>query len=272
MIGQLEEAIRDLAVSALGDLFAGDPAPVALSISSDAYTADPTTAEGLAGEPRAADRIDSFLFDPTGIVFDPAAPHYDPAALPSFTLTQPPYDGPRRVRLTSSQGDLIALHPDEVTWDPTDRSIFRLTLRPGRPLVGINGVQVLYAVIAVFTILRATQQVGLLLDTDDGARLARAEALLAGLMALNGQQLADQGTATYESGEYGAVVRIKGLRFTGISSPVPRQRLLAYKVEVETRVTRALRSDEGAPIRHITTPGRPLDPQRPVDIQIEVEA
>lgn len=272
MIGQLEAAIRALAVSALGDLFAGDPPPVALSVSSDAYTVDPTSAESVAGQPRPADRTDSFLFDPTGIVFDPAAPGYDPAALPSFSLTQSPYEGPRRVRLTTSQGDLIGLRPDEVTWNPADSRAFTLTLRPDRSLVGINGVQVLYAVIAVFTTVRASQVMGLLLQTDDAARLARAEALLVGLVALNGQRLADQGAATYESGDYGAAVAIKGLHFTGISSPEPLQRQLAFRVDIEVRVTRALRTDEGAPIRHIATTGRPLDPARPVDIRVEVEA
>ena len=35
---------------------------------------------------------------------------------------------------------------------------------------------------------------------------------------------------------------------------------------------RALYEGEGRPIEYIRTPGRPLNPDRPVDIQIEVEA
>jgi len=272
MIGRLETAIRELAVSALGDLFAGDPAPIALSVSSAASTVDPSSGDGPVGEPRIADRTDSFLFDPTGIIFDPADPQYDPAALPSFTLSQSPYEGPRRVRLTTGQGDLIALGPDEVAWDQVDSRAFTLTLRAGRPLEGVNGVQVLYAVTAVFAILRTRQVMGLLLQTDDAERLARSEALLAGLVALNGQTLIDQGAATYQSGDYGAAVTIKGLRLIGITSPEALQRQLSYQVEVEVRVTRALRADEGQPITHIVTPGRPRDPSRPIDIEIGVNA
>ena len=58
----------------------------------------------------------------------------------------------------------------------------------------------------------------------------------------------------------------------GGGSPAANRRDLHYQVEVELKITRSLREDEGRPIVRVRTPGRPLDPARPVDIEIGVEA
>jgi hypothetical protein len=49
-------------------------------------------------------------------------------------------------------------------------------------------------------------------------------------------------------------------------------RLLLVRAELELKASRALREDEGMPIERILTPGRPPDPDRPIDVHIDVEA
>ena len=56
------------------------------------------------------------------------------------------------------------------------------------------------------------------------------------------------------------------------SSPEADKRMFTYQAEVELKVRRALADGEGEPITRIRTPGRPLDPDRPVDINFDVEA
>jgi hypothetical protein len=260
MIGNLDETIESLLATALPDLFGGATPAVALTIRQKLLAIDVLSAENLPGEPRPGDRIDNFPFDPA-----------NPPA--SFTLTQPPYPGPRRVRLTTAPGDRIPLRESEVAWDETDGRIFSLNLAATHDLAGVNGVQVLYGVTAVFTTLKAVQSFTLELQSSDSARLEQAEALAAGLLELNRQALLNDATAVYESGEYSAAVSVKGLRLVeGPAAPAADQRHLTYNAEVELKAGRALREDEGRPIVRIRTPGQPLDPDRPVDIHIIVDA
>jgi hypothetical protein len=72
-------------------------------------------------------------------------------------------------------------------------------------------------------------------------------------------------------GDYSATVAIKSLKLLKGTSPALNQRLLTLQAEIELKAARALREDEGVPIERIRTPGRPVDAERPVDIQIEVE-
>lgn len=257
MTGNLDVALETLIREALPGLFGGDPPLVELDVSSGAFEIDPESADVVAGEPRQGDRRDNFPFDPD----NPQGP---------YTLTQPPYPGPRHVRLTTDLGDRIPLSRGEVLWDEVDSRVFTLDLRPHRELADITGVQVLYGVTAVFTQVKATQQLTMLLNGSDEEQVEQAEALVIAVVDLNRQSLVDQARATYEEGDYGADVEVKSLNLLNGLSPSPTQRIFTFQAEVELRVRRALGADEGRPIERIRTPGRPLDPDRPIDIHIEI--
>ena len=159
MTGNLDDAITTLLSTALPNLFGGATPAVALLIQTERFLADPHSAEGKASEPRADDQLDHFAFNPAGIVFDPHDPSYDRLRLPTFTLTKPPYPGPRRVRLRTAAGDRIPVRDRELHWDEMDSRILTLSLSPSRDLTDVNGVEVLYGVIAIFTTLKAPQTV-----------------------------------------------------------------------------------------------------------------
>jgi hypothetical protein len=272
MTGNLDQAIQSLLTAALPDLFGGAAPPVTLAVLGEQFVVDPAATPGAPSEPRPDDQIDEFAFDPTGLVFDPQAPNYDPAALPTFTLSKPPYPGPRRVRLTTASGDRIVLKPAEVLWDEQETRRFTLIPLPSRALAGVNGVQVLYSVIAVFTTLKLNPTLAVQLEAGDPGQLERAAALTTGIIELNRQTLIDEAAARYTGGDYSAAVTVKTLTLLEGSSPAADQRHLRYQAEVELKTVRALRSDEGRPIVRIRTPGRPVDPDRPIDIEVRVDA
>lgn len=259
MTGNLDEVIGALLIDSLPELLGGTDPPVTLEVVSAAFTVDPRSAESLASAPRPDDRTDEFPFDPE-----------DPPA--SFTLTQPPYPGPLRVRLTTAQSDRIPLRRDEVIRDPADSRVFSLALRPSRDLSGVEGVQVLYGVTSIFTHIKADQVLTLRLESDSATDLERAEALALGVIELNRQALVDASPATFEDGDYGATVTVKSLRLVEGTSPSDTQRHLAYHAEIEVKAVRALREDEGEPIVRIRTTSRPLDPDRRIDVQIDLDA
>jgi hypothetical protein len=271
MIGNLDEAIRTLLTSALPALLGGTPPAIALTVQSEKFVIDPNSADALASEPRPDDQRDQFAFDPAGIIFDPADPAYDPETLPSFTLTKPPYPGPRRVRLLTSAGDRIPLGESEVLWDEMETRNFTLTLAPNRELAGVNGVDVLYGVIAVFTMLKLNQTLSIVLESANADQLERCEALVTGVVELHRQALLDNSIATYNDGDYAAMVKANSLKLLEGTGAASDQRRLTYAVEIELKSTRALADDEGRPIVRIRTPGRPLDPARPVDIAIGLD-
>ncbi len=274
MTGNLDEAIAALLKDALPGLLGGAQPPVTLAVQSDTFATDPNAGDALASEPRPDDFSDQFAFNTAGIVFDPQDPAYDPAALPRFTLSKPPYPGPRRVRLVTGAGDRIALGEREVIWDEVDGRRFTLAPARTRDLAGVTAVQVLYGVIAVFTVVKFNQVLSVVLEVADSAaaQLERCEALATGVIELNRQALLDASAATYDDGDYGAKVKTNSFKLLEGSSPAAHQRRLVYTAEVELKITRALHDDEGRPIVRIRTPGRPADPQRPVDIEIGVEA
>jgi hypothetical protein len=261
MTGDLAEALTTLLTQALPGLLGGDSPPVRLSVTGGLFDVDPRSADAAASEPRPDDRTDEFPFDPAS----PGGP---------YTLTQPPYPGPRRVRLVTADGDRLPLREDEVVWDGSDPRRFSLAPRPGRDLASVARVQVLYGVTAVFTTVKTADTVLVQLQAAEAgsAALEQAEALVVAVIALNRQQLVDEARRTYEEGDYGATTELKGLALLKGTSPAADTRLLTLQAEAEVKATRALRDDEGRPIVRILTPGRPVDPSRPIDIRIDVES
>jgi len=258
MTGNLDLAIKALLVQALPALFGGAAPAVQAAVTGDLFEVDPHSADPVASEPRPDDRTDDLPFDPA----QPQGP---------YLLTQEPDPGPRRVRLTSALGDRIALSDGEVAWDANDARRFTLALRPDRGLQGIDGVQVLYSVVAVYTRLKTTQDFTLKLQSTDAPKLEQAEALAIAVIALNRAQLIEDGRDSFGAGDYGAQIEVKSFRLVKGSSPAADTRLLQFSAEIELKATRALGADEGRPIQRIRTASRPLDPQRPIDIFIDVE-
>ncbi len=259
MIGNLDEALRTLLVSSLPALLGGNAPPVTLGIVEDIFLLDSASAEAPTSEARPDDQVDNFPFNP----INPP---------PNFTLSKPPYPGPRRVRLTTSDGDRISLQSTEILWDAVDSQKFSLALRPIHDMSHVTGIQVLYSVTAVFTTLKANQNFLINLQSANAAQLEQAEALSLGVIELNHQDLIDGAATTYDSGGYSAAVTVKSFKLLQGITPASGQRQFTFTAEVELKARRALEAGEGAPITHIRTPGRPLDPNRPVDISIDVEA
>lgn len=256
MIENLDNALRALITTALPELFSG-PAAVTLAISGGLFEVDPKSADAMASEPRPEDRTDTLVFDPA----IPAGP---------YSLTQSPYPGPRRVYLTTGDGDRTPLRESEVVVDEVDSRIFTLALRPGRDLSGVNGVLVLYGITAVFTKLKVVQALTVQLESGDANTLNQAEALVVAVVELNRPQLIAAARAAFEDGDYTAEIELKSLTLRNGAAPAVTQRTLTLEAEIEMKARRALREDEGKAITSIRSPGRPADPARPVDVELEL--
>lgn len=258
MYEKLNDAVRALLKEALPSLFGGSQPAVKMTTTDTRFTLDLRSAEAVASEPRPDDRTDDLPFDKE----KPAGP---------YTLTQPPTPGPRRVRLTTALKDRIPLRDDEVVWDAADARRFTLALRPGRDLRDVSGVQVLYSITAVYIRLKVLHTFSIELESNSAPKAQQAESLAVAVIGLNRQRLMEQGAYSFGDGDYGAEGAVKSLQLAGGAS-TPKKRTLNFSAEIELKATRALAEDEGQPIRHIRTEGRPLDPERPVDIYIDVEA
>ena len=138
----------------------------------------------------------------------------------------------------------------------------------------MTGVEVRYGVLSVYTKVKATRTltVSLTASTADTVPLRQAEALVVAVIELNRDRLATYAQGAYHDGDYGAATTIKRVRLVGVTAPADGQRLLTVLADMELKASRALGAGEGQPIVRIRTPGRPADPSRPVDVQIDVEA
>ena len=259
MIGKLDESIKSLLEDALPSLFGGATPPVRTSAVSDLYELDANSAEAVGSEPRPDDQTDDLPLDPQ----KPAGP---------YKLSKPPVPGPRRVRLISKLKDRIPLREDEIQWDANDSQRFTLALRPERDPNDFDGVQVLYSIVAVFVRVKFAQNFTLQLQSSAADKLAQAEPLALAVIALNRQQLIESSLKDFTEADYGARVEVKSLQLVKGTTAEADKRLLHFRAEVELKATRALAADEGKPIERILTGGRPVNAQRPVDIQIDVEA
>jgi hypothetical protein len=258
MPGNLAEVLDALLGAALPRVF-GDQNAVTVTIASDLFEMDAGSGDAMASEPRAEDRTDTLPFDPA----NPAGP---------YELTQPPYPGPRKVSLVSRDGDRIPLRDTEVVVDEAASRRFTLALRPNRDEGDITGVMVLYAVTAVFTRVTLVETLNVQLESQDPAKLREAEALAIAVIELNRTHFTDAARVTFEDGDYGADVHVKGVTLLRGTAPSATERLLALRAEIELRARRALRDDEGRPITSIRSPGRPPGSDRRVDIDVELNA
>ncbi|HWS87653.1 MAG TPA: hypothetical protein VN282_11855 [Pyrinomonadaceae bacterium] len=258
MYDRLNEAVKALLAEALPSLFGGDDPPVKIGTTDNRFKLDARSAEADASAPRPDDRADDLAFDPA----KPEGP---------YQLATIPDPGPRRVYLTTELKDRIALRDDEVVWDDTDTRAFALQLRPARDLTGVDGVRVLYTVAGVYVRLKVSHTFSLLLESTSAQKVQQAESLAVAVISLNRRRLIEQAAYEFQEGDYGVAATVKSLKLVeGTASP--KKRVLDFNAEIELKATRAMSEDEGRPILRIRTEGLPSDPNRPVDIRIDVEA
>lgn len=257
MLLSLRDAFTALLRDAYPTVFGGSDPPVQAEFQGEEWTWDASAADATAGEPAQDDARDVLAFDPD----DPEGP---------YTLSRPPYPGPRRVYLRATDGGRITLGPDEVRWDPADARGFTLHPKPVRVLAGFDAVEVLYGVTAVFTRLKSVHRVNVVLLGEDEAQLERGEVLALAAFALNREAVMRDGAFSESGGDYQARGEVKSLALRrGIAGPGTRT--LVMDAEVELKVSRALAEDEGRPIERILTPGGAPGARR-VDVRIDVQA
>jgi hypothetical protein len=256
---ELDVALANLLASALPDLFGGATPVVRTSIATDALEIVARESEQTSGDARPTDQLDA-------LPYDPGAPHGP------FTLTRPPYPGPRRVRLRSPVATTTLDHT-EVAWDSADPRVLRLNLRASRDTSTVTAVEVLYAITAVFATIAVKRTLVVSLDAKaaDAGRLAAGVALALAVVELNREALGAAAAVAYADGAYGAASRVKRLRVIGVSTPAATKRLLTLQADVALTVDRALLDFEGSPIRSILTPGVAADPKRPVQIDARLD-
>ena len=256
MLQKLQQAITDLLTTAFPVLFTGAGA-VTLSYAADIWTFDPASVDPVAGEPGPEDAVDTLPFNPA----TPAGP---------YTLTRPPYPGPRRVYLRSAAGDLAALLPNELSWNPLNGAEFSAQPRPGRDLAGFDQLEVHYGVVAAGTRLKILHQLSLTLAAADPAKTEQALVLGLAALALNREALRAQAGFTYNTLGYQTQGSLKSLGLTSGDSAAAGHRLL-LTVELDLRVQRLLGADEGKPIVHILSPGKTAG-AKSIDIDPAVQA
>ena len=257
MLLALETAIVDLLKSALPALFTGAGAATA-SFPLNTWDFDPLSADPVAGQPGPEDAVDELPFNAAA----PAGP---------YTLTRPPYPGPKRVYLHSAAGELVALGNTELVWNPANPAAFSLAPRPGRELSGFAHLQVLYGVVAAATRFKTKHKLALEIGGSTAAAAEQALALALAVLVLNRDTLMAQASSAWNSGNYQAKEVVKGLKFSSGSAAAPTSRSLLFEAEVELRVERLLGPDEGKPIRQILSPGK-TPGSKSVDIDPAVQA
>jgi hypothetical protein len=259
MTGHLDEAIAELLAAELPAIFGGDPPTVRVTPASEIFNVDSDSADPEASQPRTDDRTDNLPFSSA----NPQGP---------YTLTQHPDTTPRKIRLTTAAGDRIPLTDSEALFDEVDARQFTLNLRPSRDVTGVNGVQVLYGITAVFTKIKYAADITLSLEAADTATLDRAESLATAVLLLNLPRLVTAGAESLEEGDYGVHTTVKSLKLVSGAAPPGGGRRIVLGATFELKATRTLAEDEGKPIVRIRTTSQPVNPGRPVDIKIDIEA
>ena len=259
MTGRLGEAITALLAGELTSMFGGATPAIKASIVPDIFELDPASLDSQASEPREDDRTDNLSFNPA----QPRGP---------YTLSQSPSPGPVRMWLITTAGDRLAISPADIVFDPMNSRQFTLNLGPQLDLKSVNGVRVLYTVVAVYARLKYRHDLALLLENNDPAVLGKAEDLAIAVLALNHPQIVSAASQSLQEGNYGAQIEVKKLHFFKGDAPSASSRRVLFHAEMEMKVTRALAADEGKAIARIRTVPGVGDPKRPIDIRVDVEA
>jgi hypothetical protein len=249
MLLKLQTAIADLLKTAFPALFTGAGA-VAIGYAIDNWSFDALSVDPVAGEPGPEDAVDVLPFNPAL----PTGPH---------TLTRAPYPGPRRVYLRSAAGDMVALLPGELVWNPADTLKFTLQPRPGRDLAGFDHLEVQYGVVAAGTRLKTLHQITITLSAADSAKAEQGLVLALAALSLNREALRAKAAFAYQTVGYQAQGSLKSLSFVSGTSAqgsgagaAKIDHKLILTAEVDLRVQRLLGADEGQPIVHILSPGK----------------
>jgi hypothetical protein len=257
MMLALENAIVALLKNALPALFAG-ATPATVTFPNDTWDFDALSADPVAGEPGPEDAVDDLAFNPSS----PAGP---------YSLTRPPYPGPRRVYLRSASGELVALSNAEIIWDPLNAASFTFAPRPGRELSGFDHLHILYGVVAAATHLKTIHKLTLQITAAGAANAEQVLALTLAALALNRNALMSEGGFAWNSGSYQAQGIVKAFKFSAGATTAATSRTLSLEVEVDLRVERLLGVDEGKPIMRILSEGQPAG-TKTVDIEPIVQA
>lgn len=261
MLLALQNAFFDLLKTSFPDVFGGTTPSVKVAFEGYGWTTDPSSADPTAGEPTQDDAADVLAFDPA----HPEGP---------YTLSRPPYPGPRRVYLRTAGTDRQPLGPSEVQWDSVNPQSFTLHPKPARVLSGFNRVEILYGVTAVFTLLKSHHALPVLFSASDDAAAERGEALALAAFALNREAVMAAGAFSQTGGGYTAAGTIKSLKLSSgtVSTSEKPSRSLVLDVELDLKISRALAEGEGQPIQHILSPGKTPSEGRKVDIDIDVQS
>lgn len=230
MLLALQDAIDALLKSALPSLFAGD-APVQLTFSPDSWDFDRLSADPIAGEPGPEDAIDELCFDPSA----PGGP---------YSLTRPPYPGPKRVYLRSGTGELVTLRHGEVVWSAVDPASFALVPAAGRVLSGCDHLHVMYSVVAETTRMKSLHRLALRIAGHDAGSAEQAFALALAVLVMNREALLRAAAFSWAAGGYQVDGTLKTLKFTAGSTPAASERQLALEAELELRLERLYGNDD----------------------------
>ena len=259
MTGQLSKAITALLAGELPSLFGGATPVIKASVAPDTFAIDPASLDSQASEAREDDGADNLAFNPA-------------QAQGPYTLSKPPLPGPIRMWLITTDGDLLALAPAEIVFDPNDPRKFTLRLNPQRQIANVKTVRVAYTIVAVFAKINYSHELAVLLQNSDPAALDKGEDMALAVLALNRPRLLSAAVQTLQEGAYAARIEVKKLQFVRGDSPAPDSRRIFIHAEMGIKVTRALPADQGKPITHIRTVPGVGNPKKPIDIRVDVEA
>lgn len=257
MILALQSALVALLETNLPDVFSG-ATPATVTFPEDSWIFDPLSADPVAGEPGPEEAHDLLPFNPAS----PAGPH---------SLTRTPYLGPKRIYLRAATGERVTLSTDEISWDDADPRVFTLAPRADRVMEDFNQLEVLYGVISAATRIKTLHKFTLQISASDGPSTETAFALALAVLTLHRNNLMEEGSASWTSGNYQAESAVKELKLATGAVPSDNARHLEMAAQVELRLQRLLADDEGKPIARILSPGQEAS-TKPIAIEPDVEA